>query len=316
MTGESAVRSRRARYVRRAVILIVSLPLSAMLVAGLLVGAWLAGIRVPVASGTTWFQVTKTGEAHFSDGPDGPVFVLAIGNDYRPGVDGRRGDALHLIGVNKALGQATILNFPRDLGVPIPGHGTTKINAANAYGGPRLTAQTIGALVGIDIPYVIETDFAGFQAMVDEMGGLDVDVPYAMDDHYSGAVFAPGPTHMNGAQALAFSRDRYDHPTGDIKRTENQGLLIISALAQLRAQGTGAAGTLKGLAVLGRHTTLDGVGLGDLYRLARLGLSIDPAQVRNVVVPVGSGRGSNLALAGAAQGLFEDFRDDGVLQSH
>lgn len=277
---------------------------------------WLHGMRIPLASGATWFQVTKTATADYAPTPNKPVFFLAVGNDGRGGESSTRGDALHLIGVNPAVHKATILDFPRDTAVAIPGHGVDKVNAAHTFGGSRLAAETIGATVGVDIPYVVDTDFPGFTSMVNEMGGLNVNVPVAMHDSYSGADFPAGPTHLDGDQALAFARNRHQFPTGDLQRTENQGLLLLAALAQLRAQSTGPVGTLHLLAILARHTHLDGIGLKDLYGLARLGLSVDPANVRNVVVPVASGRGSDLVLAPGARELFADFVDDAVLESH
>ena len=75
----------------------------------------------------------------------------------------------------------------------IPGHGVDKVNASHAFGGPRLEADTIGATVGVKIPYVIDTDFDGFIGMVDDLGGITVNVPTRMQDSFSGADFQPGP---------------------------------------------------------------------------------------------------------------------------
>ncbi len=277
---------------------------------------WLNGVRLPYASGAVWFEVTKTARADYTLMPDKPVFILAIGNDGRPGDTSTRGDAIHLIGVNPATRQATILDFPRDTGLPIPGHGTDKINNAHVYGGPKLQAQAIANAVGVEIPYAISTNFPGFISMVDDMGGLIVNVPEAMNDSNSGAIFDAGPHKFDGHAALAYSRNRHQYPTGDLRRTENQGYLIISALAQLRKANTTPIDTLRLLANLGRHAQLEGIGVADLYNLARLGLSVDPTNVRNVVVPIGTGSGSRLTLGAGARGLFADFADDAVLQSH
>jgi LCP family protein required for cell wall assembly len=278
--------------------------------------AWLNGARLPFASGTVWFEVTKTASADYTAAPEQPVFLLAIGNDGRPGETSTRGDAIHLIGVNPAQRKATILDFPRDTGLPIPGHGTDKVNISHVEGGARLQAETIGDAVGVQIPYTIDTNFPGFISMVDDMGGLDVNVLEPMHDSFSGANFPAGMNKLDGHQALSFARNRHQYPTGDLRRTENQGYLIISALAQLRAQNTGPVNTLKLLANVGRHAQLEGIGINDLYNLARLGLSVDPANVRNVVVPIGSGSGSMLRLGPGASSLFADFADDAVLQSH
>ncbi len=295
---------------------LVIAPLCALLAVALLFAAWLHGTRIPFASGATWFSVEKVGQAHYNGEPTQPVFFLIVGNDSRGGPGNARGDALHLVGVNPALHKATILDIPRDTSAQIPGHGTDKVNAALAYGGLALQAQTVAKLVGVDVPYAMTTDFDGFTALIDGVGGIDVNVPFPMHDTYSGAYFQPGVVHMNGQQALAFCRDRHDFPTGDLQRSEDQGTFMLAALAQLRAQNPDATGTIHLLALLGRHVQLDGIGLGDLYRLVRLGLAFDPSQVRNVRVPVTNGTGTNLALGSDAQSLFRDFADDAVLESH
>jgi LCP family protein required for cell wall assembly len=281
-----------------------------------LVALWLAGVPVPGASAARWFTITKTANADYTPAPDKPVFFLVIGNDGRPGDTVTRGDAIHLIGVNPVTRTATMLDIPRDTGMNIPGHGVDKVNASHTYGGPRLEADTISAVVGVPIPYVIDTNFEGFIGLVDDMGGLQVNVPYAMHDTYSGADFAPGPQKLNGHQALAYARNRHQFPDSDLTRTQNQGYLILQALTQFRAANTGPIQTLDLLADLGRHAQLEGIGLKDLYALGRLGLSIDPATVKNVLVPVQSGSGSRLQLGPGAASLFQDFADDATLQTH
>lgn len=295
---------------------IVAIPLVVALAFTGLFALWLSGARLPFASGAVWFKVTKVASADYTPTPTAPVFILAIGNDGRPGQTSTRGDAIHLIGVNPTTHQATILDFPRDTGMQIPGHGLDKVNAAHVDGGPRLQAQTIANTVHVEIPYVLDTNFDGFIGMVNDMGGIDVNVPERMKDSYTGIDLQPGPQHLNGHQALGYARNRHQFPTGDLKRSENQAYLIISALATLRSRQTGPVGTLELLANLGRHAQLDGVGINDLYALGRLGLSVDPANVRNVVVPVASGSGTRLQLTSAASSLFADFADDAVLQTH
>ena len=295
---------------------LVGLPIVVTLAFGSLVAMWLAGASIPGASASRWFTVTKTANANYTPSPNKPVFLLAIGNDGRPGDTVTRGDAIHLIGINPVLHQATILDIPRDTGMNISGHGVDKVNAAHSFGGARLEADTIGATIGVSIPYTIDTDFDGFIGMVDDLGGLTVNVPVRMQDSFSGADFQPGIQKLDGHQALAYARNRHQWPTGDLARSENQGYLILQALAQFRAENTGPIRTLGLLANLGRHTKLEGLGVGDLYTLGRLGLSVDVTQVRNVVVPVASGTGTRLQLTPAATGLFQDFADDGVLQTH
>jgi LCP family protein required for cell wall assembly len=268
--------------------------------------------------GSTAIEVHKVDQAAFIPTPGKPFFVLVMGQDARPGDTQSRGDALHVIGINPAAGKATILNIPRDTWTDVPGHGIDKINTGNYYGGPTLEAKAVSELIGLDIPIVLSTGFQGLSDMVDELGGVDVDVPVPMNDPLSGAVFPAGRVRMDGGAALAFSRNR--HLEGnDFMRTSDQAILILAGLSKLRASEPTATNTLKWMSVLARHTTLDGVTLSTLYRLGRLALSIDPAAVRSVTMPgtTGSAANQSVVFVGAgAPGLFADFRDDALLQSH
>jgi LCP family protein required for cell wall assembly len=272
-------------------------------------GAWMAGVHVPIASGATYLRVEKLTPVAAVDrvggGLGAPFYILLVGNDSRPGVGGARGDALHVLGVNPAKHQATMIDIPRDTC-----WGGDKINVGNTRG-PRSQANDVGGLLGIQISYVVDVDFAGFTGLVDGIGGVDVNVPMPMNDSYSGAVFSPGKNHMSGTQALSFSRDRHDFPTSDIVRTHNQGILILDAMRQLRAKMQNAPGEFKLLALLGRHAQLDGIGMKDLYRLSRLAFSLNPDQIQNIVIPYTGG--GCLGLGAGAQSLFADFRDNGVV---
>jgi LCP family protein required for cell wall assembly len=261
-------------------------------------------------------EVHKVGPARFDPAPDRPVFVLVLGFDARPGETVSRSDAMHLIALNPAAGRATMLNIPRDTYVPIPGHGSDKINSAYALGGARLTAKTVGDLVGVDIPFVLATGFTGLSGMVDDLGGVTVDIPVKMEDSFSDAFFDKGPRHLTGDEALAFSRDRHSTPSGDFDRTHRQGELILAGLTKLRGEDPSPANTLKWLAILLRHTTLDGVSIPELYRLGRLALAVDPANVANVTMPGEPGVAGDASVIYAtpeAGPLFSDFRDDGLV---
>jgi LCP family protein required for cell wall assembly len=296
--------------VTRRIVKIVAGTITALALAvGGLTSAWLAGVHLPFASGTTYVKVQKLAVADDANAPNGTIFLLLIGSDLRPGVGGSRGDALHLVGINPAQNTATMIDIPRDTCF-----NGDKINAQNTHG-PRSSANAVGQLLGgVPISYAIQVDFAGFTNIIDAMGGINVNVPMAMNDRYSGAVFNPGPQHLNGGQALALSRDRHDFPTSDLQRTQNQGTLLLGALATMQQRANGAGGEFKLLALFGRHAQLDGVGLKDLYRLGRLAHRLDPAKVRNVLWPTGGG--GCLAATAAGASLAADFRDDAVLQSH
>lgn len=259
--------------------------------------------------------VHKVDEARLAPGPSQPFFVAVIGNDARAGQTVSRADALHLIGMNPATGQATILNIPRDTYTDIPGSGRDKINSAHAQGGPVRQAQALGALVGVQVSFVLSTGFSGLAAMVDELGGVDVDVPIAMNDSLSGARFPKGRVAMDGAQALAFSRNRMVSG-GDFTRTQDQGILILAALGKLQAEGTNPSNIVRWMGALARHTSFDGVTLPELYRLGRMAAAIDPAKVANITMPgtTGMAGSASVVFAGPpAAALFAAFRDDGVV---
>ena len=283
-------------------------------VAALVMAAGLFGLRPARAA----FTVQTVDEGHFTVEPDKPVFVVVMGNDGRSGSAGTRGDALHVIGITPGQGRATILDIPRDTYVHVPGMGRTKINAAHVAGGPVLQGRVLAELVGVPLSIVVDADFAGFMAMVDDLGGVDVDVPFPMNDRLSGAIFPAGPIHLDGGGALAFARNR-NLAGGDFTRTENQGRLLLAGLAKLRNEGANAASILHHVAVFARHGRFEGLSLGELYRLGRLAASLDPANVRNVVMPgsVGRAGGASVGFVGpSAEGLFADFADDAILQSH
>ena len=247
------------------------------------------------------------------------LFILVAGSDARPGEDVRRtrADSLHLLAVNPKTLEGTVLGFPRDSWVDIPRHGAGKINTALQLGGPNLLAETVRHLTGLPVHYYVLTGFPGLVRMVDELGGVDVYVDRRMNDKNSGARFEPGWHHFDGAQALAFSRDRNDVPNGDFSRSENQGKVILAALAKMRAEVSDDDGIRRWVGVLLRHVDLD-VPPGELLPLGALARRLEPEFLRNVVLPgrVGyAGRQSVVYLDGDSTRIFEDLRPDAVLGS-
>lgn len=270
------------------------------------------------AAGLVLHKVTPAGRATYeTGGPEGPVFILAVGSDERPGLSGRRADGLHVVGLNAAEGRATILNLPRDTWVQIPGRSAGRINEA-LNGGPGLQARTVEALTGIPISYVLTTTFVGLEAMVDAIGGVEVDVAVDHNDGNSGANFRPGRHLLSGHQALAFTRNRHI-PGGDVSRTANQGQFIIHALEALQARGTSPTHVIDHLDLLFRNVRTEGVSPVELYRLGRAALAIQPGAVRNFTMPARLGfvGSSSVVFAGpGAPAVFADMADDAILQAH
>jgi LCP family protein required for cell wall assembly len=199
----------------------------------------------------------------------------------------------------------------------IPGVGMRRVNEAYQKGGPSLAAETIGRFAGVPVSYVFVTTFGGVRGMVDELGGLPIDLPFAFNDRNVGLDLPAGPIVLNGDAALSISRSRKQFASGDFQRTANQAMLLVAGLAKLRAEGTSAQDTLRYLTVLMRHVKVQGADTAQLVRLGRLALSIDPAAVRSVVLP-----GRPVMIGGASMveatpgNLLADFADDAILQNH
>lgn len=272
-------------------------------------------------AGATVLTIVNTSSAEHHWTPDKPLFILLLGDDIRAGAGCGCTDSIHVVGIPAGGGSAVFLDIPRDTRVDIPGFGIHRIN--EAWGRAKtdkeqFAAQVVGSLVGVKIDYTILIGFTDLPKLVNELGGVTVNVPQKMDDPNSGAFFPRGAVKMNGDDALAFSRNRHTG-SGDFTRSFNQTILMLAMLSKLRGQGSDPASELKYLSVLSRHSVRNGVSNTDLYRLGRLALSIDPANVRNVIMP-----GTSALISGTAfvvttadtAPLFADFADDAILQSH
>jgi LCP family protein required for cell wall assembly len=261
------------------------------------------------------------GEGSFVPGLDRSdrLVVLVIGSDARPGqsVTHARADSIHLVGVDPGSGRASILGIPRDAWVPIPGRGSDKINAALAFGGPDLLVETVQRMAGARIDAYVLTGFEGFRAMVDAVGGLDIVVPFPIRDSYAKADFDRGPEHVDGRDALAFTRARHALPNGDFGRSLNQGRLLIGAVSTMRDQVAryGQMALLPWVLAGAEHVRSD-LGLADLLELALAASTIDERHVTNAVVPgrVGSIDGKSVVLLdGRAGSMLRDLARDGRL---
>ncbi|HEV7887842.1 MAG TPA: LCP family protein [Acidimicrobiales bacterium] len=245
------------------------------------------------------------------------LFVLVVGSDARKGEDLRRAhaDSVHLLAVDPRTRRGTVLGLPRDAWVEIPGHGNGKLTSALSLGGPDLLARTVQHLTGLPVHYWVLTGFVGLAGMVDELGGVDVQVERRMDDRASGAHFQPGWHHFTGSQALSYSRDRHSTPNGDFDRSARQGGLLLATLGKLRAEVSDDDGLQRWVDVLLRHAEID-VPLSQLLPLAALARRLDPPQVGNVVATgrVGhAGSQSVVFLGQEAAAVFLDLRPDAVV---
>jgi len=247
-----------------------------------------------------------------------PLFLLAIGSDARPNqpVAKTRADSLHLIGVDARSGTVSLLGIPRDTWTPIPGHGTAKINASLTFGGPELVVDTVERLTGIPVDAYAITGFEGFVDAVGGIHGIDIRIPYAINDRYAHARFRPGPTHLGGKEALAFARARHTFKDGDFERSLNQGRLLIAAAATLAREVRGSTGPFVRWALETSGAVQSDLAIEDLFELLVAVPSFDARRIVNEVAPgrvamVGSQ--SVVLLDARAEAMFRDLARDGVL---
>jgi LCP family protein required for cell wall assembly len=179
--------------------------------------------------------------------------VLVLGSDQRPAgqhepgaVGPGRSDSIMLL--HAAFGSVRRLSIPRDSYAQIPGHGSQKINAAFAIGGAGLAVQTIQSFLGngVKINHVVEVSFQDFPKLIDSLGGIDVTLKRCVVSRNvfeNGDVFRlkRGTHHLNGRQALEFSRIRENKCAPnetDIQRAERQQLVLQQMRAQAVSPGT------------------------------------------------------------------------------
>ena len=187
--------------------------------------------------------------------PNGTMNILLVGTDGRPGEDVSRTDTLVLVHLDAQSNRVSMLSFPRDLWVNIPGYGKNRINAAYLTGerkigpgyGPALLKETIGELVGLPIDHFVMINFDGFKTLIDRIGGIYIDVPKAIDDgkypmdEYEGDVrtmkihFDAGRQLLDGTKALIYARTR--HADSDFGRNQRQQQVLMAIFDRVRAQG-------------------------------------------------------------------------------
>lgn len=179
--------------------------------------------------------------------PDKPINILLLGSDQRSGKEGAgdpgRSDSMILIRMDNQQGFISMLSFPRDLYVNIPGHGMDKINTAFALGGPAKSIETVKGLTGQPINYFVNIDFEGFVKLVDQVGGvyLDVDRKYFNKNEpgepnpYAEIDLKPGYQRMNGKDALSYVR--YRHTDSDFARIARQQAFLSELKRQTNRFG-------------------------------------------------------------------------------
>lgn len=157
-----------------------------------------------------------------------PFTVVVMGVDERENDKGRS-DTLIVLAVNPEKKSILMFNIPRDTRTEIIGHGTTdKINHAYAFGGVAMAKNTVEHFLDYPIDYYIRINMEGFAHLIDILGGVEVNNPFAF--YYEDHQFDKGTLNLNGELALKYSRMRYDDPRGDLGRNARQREIMMEVM--------------------------------------------------------------------------------------
>ncbi|AIY72962.1 TPA: LytR family transcriptional regulator BpsX [Bacillus tropicus] len=153
-----------------------------------------------------------------------PISILLIGVDQRANETGRS-DSQMLFTLNPQKKSMQITSIPRDSYTEIVGKGKKdKINHAYAFGGIDMAVKTLENFLNVPVDHYIEVNMSGFQDVVDAFGGVDINND--LEFNYEGSHFTKGNIHLNGTEALRYSRMRYEDPRGDFGRQIRQRQII------------------------------------------------------------------------------------------
>jgi LCP family protein required for cell wall assembly len=222
----------------------------------LAVGGWLLlSLVLFLVSAQIQDGVSADAENALSKGGSmlGGTNILVLGSDARTGdsidktaVGPSRADTIMI--VHAGLGGVRKLSIPRDTRADIPGHGSSKINAAYALGGPALTIQTVENFMGngLKINHLVEVDFKDFPAFIDSLGGITVNNKTRIcsppfDNFWKGIHFRKGELHLDGERALGYARVRKNPcaPAEDDRaRAARQQEVMRAMGAQAKSPGT------------------------------------------------------------------------------
>ncbi len=218
------------------------------------------------------------------------VNILLLGGDTRGLTAGEapRSDSMLVVSIDPLTKKAALLSILRDTYVQIPEYGGDRANVALAIGGPELSMQTVGDLLGLQVHYYVYTDFDGFIELVDAVGGVELDVEKDME--YITAADGPdydiqlkaGQQLLNGREALGYVRYRND-PLSDFSRTERQRKFMAALGGKLQQTWS----LIKLPYILSRidpyiETNLT---VAEMVKLAALGFEVRSSQLESLQVP-------------------------------
>jgi LCP family protein required for cell wall assembly len=251
--------------------------------------------RIPgVFSGLTDRPAPATGAAAHA------LNVLLLGTDRRSDVattgtdalataweyGAQRSDTMMVLHLSADRRSASLISIPRDSWVPIPGHGTAKINAAYSWGGPSLAVATVERLTGVRIDHLAVVDWDGYKAMIDALGGIDVTVPATVHDSYRDVTWTAGSHHLDGAQALLYARERSGLPAGDLDRVKRQQAVLRSLAGRTLSAASNPWTAYQLVNALTQHLSVDsGWSTKDLVQLLASVRNLNGSAIDYLTIP-------------------------------
>lgn len=188
---------------------------------------------------------------------NGSMDILVLGSDSRAGANskygkdegGARSDTAMVVHVYKGHKKASVVSIPRDTlvdrpdcttskGADAPGAQHAMFNTAYESGGPACAVKTVEKMSGIRMDHYLEVDFAGFQKLIDDLGGVPVTTSKAINDDKSHLHLKAGSHTLNGQDALGLVRTRHGVGDGsDLGRIQLQQAFIKALISQVKHVG-------------------------------------------------------------------------------
>ncbi|MBS5520979.1 MAG: LCP family protein [Clostridiales bacterium] len=168
---------------------------------------------------------------------EGVTNILLIGQDARAWERQARSDSMIIVSINKNTGKISLTSLMRDMYVQIPGYSDNRINAAYAFGGMELLDETIAKNFAIKIDGNVEVNFDGFEAVIDVIGGVDMELNSAEVKHlnkkHKDWYLVEGTNHLDGEKALEYARIR-KVGDGDFERTDRQRRVLMAVFDKMK----------------------------------------------------------------------------------
>lgn len=212
-----------------------------------------------------------------------PFYILLMGvdgsearaNSEAYAGDNFRSDSMILARVDPGEKTATMISLHRDTMIDMGAYGTQKLNAAHAFGGAAYAIQVVSEFAGVPISHYAEINFDGFKAMVDSIGGVEVDVPVTINDSRAGGYLEAGVQTINGDQALILCRSRHTYDgigDGDRYRAANQRMVLTAIAEKILTSDVGTiASTIE---TVSQYATTD-MSVMDIITLATSMIGMD-----------------------------------------